>query len=227
MKENICNIPIHDIFGETCGCPICRIEKMLEDIYVEYTTGPAMMAPDVRIITNKKGFCKKHFDLMAEKGPRLSNALILQTHLDEINRNLLPQNGRKTPTKAQQKGIGELMSSCYICDRIEHDTVHFLSTVFAEFCEDENFRKSYESQEFLCLSHYSLVMKCVKKHSKIKRAYKKEFITATNNLCKKYLESLVDDVTKFSKMYDYKNRGKDFGTSKDSIERSIDFLCGK
>ena len=30
MKETICTIPINDIFMPKDGCPICRMEKMLE-----------------------------------------------------------------------------------------------------------------------------------------------------------------------------------------------------
>ena len=58
MQETICTIPINDIFAETDGCPICRMYKMIEKQYVEYITGAAMMAPDVRVETNKKGFSK-------------------------------------------------------------------------------------------------------------------------------------------------------------------------
>ena len=38
MKENICTIPINDIFRETDGCPLCRMIDMVEQQYVEYIT---------------------------------------------------------------------------------------------------------------------------------------------------------------------------------------------
>lgn len=53
MKPNITTIPITEIFEETEGCPICRMHRMLEEQYVEYITGAAMMAPDVRVKTNE------------------------------------------------------------------------------------------------------------------------------------------------------------------------------
>ena len=64
MKENICTIPINDIFRPKDGCPLCRMEKMLEEQYIEIITGDAMMEPNIRIETNKKGFCGNHFDKM-------------------------------------------------------------------------------------------------------------------------------------------------------------------
>lgn len=227
MKENICSIPINDIFNEKKGCPICTMYEMLQKNYVEHTTGPAMMAPNIRVITNKKGFCKKHFDMMVEHGPRLSNALILQTHLDEIRTTVLNNKGDKMPSKAQLQAIDEIQSSCYICDRIEHDIKHLLKTVFVEYSKSEEFRQTYKSQEFLCFEHYNLLMKCMLDKKAIDKKYRNEFIEDTNTLCKKQIDLLYDDITHFTKMYDYNNRGKDFGNSKDSIERSVDFLSKK
>ena len=77
MKETICTIPINDIFMPKCGCPFCRMESMLEEQYVKFITGDAMMEPNIRIETNKKGFCHRHFSQMFEKGQKLPNALIL------------------------------------------------------------------------------------------------------------------------------------------------------
>ena len=67
MKETICTIPINDIFMPKCGCPFCRMESMLEEQYVKFITGDAMMEPNIRIETNKKGFCHRHFSQMFEK----------------------------------------------------------------------------------------------------------------------------------------------------------------
>ena len=71
MKETICTIPINDIFMPKCGCPFCRMESMLEEQYVKFITGDAMMEPNIRIETNKKGFCHRHFSQMFEKGQKL------------------------------------------------------------------------------------------------------------------------------------------------------------
>ena len=96
MKETICTIPINDIFMPKDGCPICRMEKMLEEQYVDFITGDAMMVPDVRIQTNKKGFCHRHFSQMFVKGQKLPNALILESHLQEmLQKNLNTKVGQR------------------------------------------------------------------------------------------------------------------------------------
>ena len=105
MKPNITTIPITDLFSETEGCPICRMRRMLEEQYVEYITGDAMMAPDVRIQTNKTGFCHRHLSMMVNTGPRLSNALLLQTHIDELRKTAFPKKLSDPPSKANLERI--------------------------------------------------------------------------------------------------------------------------
>ena len=73
MAEKIYTIPINEAFdktleSETPDCPLCLLRRMLEKNEIERITGAAMMEPDVRIETNKKGFCRRHFDMMTGGG---------------------------------------------------------------------------------------------------------------------------------------------------------------
>ena len=68
---------------------MCRMRQMLEERKAEYITGSAMMEPSVRIKTNEQGFCFRHFDMMVRLGKRLSNALILESHLQLIEEELI------------------------------------------------------------------------------------------------------------------------------------------
>lgn len=45
-----------------------------------------MMEPDVRIKTNEQGFCKTHYDMMFTRKNRLGMALMLESHLAEIKK---------------------------------------------------------------------------------------------------------------------------------------------
>jgi len=67
MREDICTIPVSDVFEVNDGCPICRMYDMLQTRAVDYITGAAMMEPDVRVVTNKKGFCGTHLYKMVRK----------------------------------------------------------------------------------------------------------------------------------------------------------------
>ena len=223
MQPNIATIPITELFTETAGCPVCRMRRMLEAQYVEYITGAAMMAPDVRIITNRVGFCHRHYSMMVNTGPRLSNALLLQTHIDEVRGKVFPQKNADPPSKQMLAAVRELDHTCYVCDRIDHDVLHLLRTVYAQFGKDEEFRAQYRAQDYICLDHYALIMENVNKKVMDKRTLAL-FYEETNRLAKGYMDTLYDDVTHFASMYDYRNRGGDYGNSRDSIERAVNFL---
>lgn len=223
MKETICTIPINDIFNLHDGCPFCRMYEMLENQYATFITGSAMMEPNTRVATNKKGFCPRHFEKIVEVGKRLPVALILETHLAHISDEILPKKAGKPDKKALAK-VDEITESCYICDRIQFDIEHFLQTVFVEWANSEEFRKLYKAQDFICLRHYSQVMKyaTVKMPSKHLSAFHEDTLTLTRN----YLDTLKADTTHFCRMFDYRNRDADWGNSKDAIERDIKFLSG-
>ena len=69
MRDDICTIPVTDAFEENDGCPICRMYDTVEKRILEYIMGAAMMEPDVRTVTNKTGFCEKHYrNMMGKRG---------------------------------------------------------------------------------------------------------------------------------------------------------------
>ena len=224
MREDITTIPINDLFRPKNGCPICRMEEMLEKNYVSFIVGDAMMEPNIRIETNRKGFCHRHFSKMFTNGQKLPNALILESHLKSIMENVLPQKAGKPDKKALEK-IEELSSSCYVCDRIDRDIHHLLSTVLSEYEKTEEFRALYREQPYICLNHYALIMRDATAKGGISSKNIKSFHEDTLALSKAYLAELKEDITYFCSMFDYRNAGNnDFGKSIDAIERSIEYL---
>lgn len=223
MKETIVTIPINDLFAPKDGCPLCRMESMLEQQYCEFVTGDAMMEPSVRVETNKKGFCRRHFVKMSEAGQKLPNALILETHLQEILEQHIPQRPGK-PDKKQLAALGEMMDSCYVCDRIEKDMHHLMSTVFVEWGKSEEFKKLFQEQPYICLPHYKFMMQAAMGKGGVPSKQLADFHADALALTKAYLESLKKDISHFVTMFDYRSKGQEWGTSVDAIERSIAFL---
>ena len=227
MKETIVTIPINDIFKPKDGCPMCRMEEMLEQQYVEFITGDAMMEPSVRIETNFKGFCHRHFSKMSQTGKKLPNALILESHLQEILEKLMPKKLGSKPDKKQLEAIKNELHSCYVCDRIERDMHHLMATVFVEWAKSEEFRNLYKEQPYICLKHYQFVTETAMAKGGMPSKHLADFHADTAALAKNYLESLKADISHFVTMFDYRSRGQEWGTSIDSIERSIAFLTGE
>lgn len=224
MREDICTIPISEVFEPREGCPICRMRNTLEARVTEYITGAAMMEPDVRIVTNRMGFCHDHFSMMLKKGSRLSNALILESHLKEIEEHIF-SSGHSLPGKKQLQTAQALEKSCFVCERIEWAMTRMFDTIFRLWQQEEEFRTLYSEQPFLCLTHYTALMQASEKG--ISKKNSAAFTRATSCLALHYLEELEKDVTHFCRMFDYRNNGGDWGNSKDAIERAIAFLTSR
>lgn len=222
MRQDICSIPISEIFEPKDGCPFCRMRDMLEDRMATYITGAAMMEPDVRIETNRLGFCKTHFDMILERGSRLSVALILESLLDEVDKDMLKPG---LATKKLLSRAKERDESCFVCENIEKNMTHLSLTVLKLWQEEAEFRQLYSAQTHICIPHYYSVLKTASE--KMNRKNLPIFAKETARLCSDYMAEVKKDITHFCRMFDYRNAGGDWGNSRDSIERAIAFLSAR
>lgn len=227
MREDITSIPISEVFEPRDGCPICRMRNRLEERVVEYITGAAMMEPDVRIETNKLGFCFTHYQQMLKKRNRLSVALMLESHLDEMEKQIfagLPLLGKSADK--QGKDAGRAAGSCFVCRQVDWAMERMVASVCRLWEQERDFRKLFEEQPCLCLPHFSQLTAA---SASMNKKYAPDFNKAAAVLCRNYLTELRGDVSHFCKMFDYRNNGEDadWGNSKDSIERAVWFLTSR
>ncbi|MBR5523898.1 MAG: hypothetical protein IKU51_01345 [Clostridia bacterium] len=224
MRYDITNIPIAEVFEERDGCPICRLRNTLEKRAVEYITGAAMMEPDIRIETNKKGFCLEHYRQILGQRNRLSVALMLESHLDEMEKQIFagpPLVGKNA--KKQAKDATRTACTCFVCDQMNDAMDKMLATVCRTWEGQKEFRQLFEEQPCLCLPHFSALVSTAAGHmSKKEQPF---FAKEASRLAHNYLTELRGDVHHFCEMYDHRNAGNnDWGNSKDSIERAVWYL---
>ena len=148
MRESILTIPISEIFEPKEGCPICRMRNMLEGRTVEYIMGAAMMEPDVRIETNRAGFCSVHFSQMLKQKNRLSLALMLQTHLDETRGQLFSRKKLFEPKNSRKKRLSEINESCFVCEKVDWGMERLMRTFFEMF-RDAQFKAFFGAGIYL------------------------------------------------------------------------------
>lgn len=226
MRESILTIPISEILDPKEGCPVCRMRNMLESRTVEYIMGAAMMEPDVRIETNRAGFCSAHFTQMLGQKNRLSLALMLQTHLDETRDQLFSRRKLFEPKNARKKRLSEINESCFVCEKVDWGMERLMRTFF-EMYKNPEIKQLLSEQEYICLPHFDLLQSIAPNY------LQKQELDSFNELCgqltRKYMDTLYEDVSKFCSMYDYRSSGKDadWGNSRDSIERAIGFLTSR
>lgn len=223
MRENICSIPVNEIFEEKDGCPFCRMHDILEERVTEFIMGPAMMEPDIRIETNRLGFCREHYAQMQKKGNRLSLALMLQSHLAELEKDLFQKTIFINRAKQAEKSKKQL-STCYTCSQIEQYEKMLTVTFFKLWQKEKNFRENFKAQPVLCLSHYAGIIDAGR--TALDKKNFEAFSKDATEVAQKSLRELKQDIDRFCSMFDYRNAGKDAGTAKDAIERSIKFLTG-
>lgn len=82
--EKIYSIPVTEAFEKDCECPVCAMYNRLEQDAVDYAMGPSYMEADIREVTDRMGFCRKHIRMVAAKGNTLGMALVLKTHFDKL-----------------------------------------------------------------------------------------------------------------------------------------------
>ena len=225
--EQIYTIPVNEAFeasaaDKSCGCPFCALYNKLENDELELILGASMMEPDVRIKTNKTGFCRTHYDMMFVRKNRLGMALTLESHLDQLKKELRDGGLGGGVGNKPIKRIGELEQSCYVCDRISFNFEHMVETAVLLWNSDPDFPKKLESQPYFCLPHYKKFLQYGQ--SKLPKKKVQEFAKQVEAIEERYLEELKDDVSWFCKKFDYRYNEEPWYNSKDSVERSIKFL---
>ncbi len=227
MRDDICTIPVSEVFEENDGCPICRMRNIVEERILTYILGDAMMEPDVRIATNKSGFCKEHLNKMMNRRGRLQLALMLETHIKEVNGNIFSKKFLNPADKKAGK-IEKLSDSCFICDKMNWGFDHMIETIYRTYEKERDFRNLFDNQPQFCMPHYQLLIQGATK--KKMPDYYKEFSNNLTRITANYSKNLCDDISKYCKMYDYNNnKGNetDWGEAKTAVERTVAFLNGE
>ncbi len=227
MRESILTIPVNEIFEPKEGCPICRMRDMLEKRTVEYIMGAAMMEPDVRIETNRLGFCKTHFDMMLKQKNRLSLALMLQTRIETVEKEVFSKPTLFEGQKSKVKSLVKNNSTCFVCSKVDWAMERLMVTVFEQYKTSKEFRELFKEQEFICMPHCEML--CSLSESELDKRTAADFKDDVISLSRKYIAELYKDVSHFCSMFDYRNNGEnaDWGNSRDSVERAVEFFTSR
>lgn len=212
LRESIYTIPINDLFSNKCGCPLCRAKVEAEKRIADFILGPAMMEPDIRMETNRLGFCKEHLTYLSNHKNRLSLALMLQSRIKEINRDA-----------AKPKALKAKLGHCFICEKLEVAEKKNAESIVRTFSENRDFRTLFSEAEGLCFPHFAALLSAAEKCG---GKAKKEFTKAATEVFHKKAQKIESDIDGFCAMFDYRNNteGNDFGELKNAVENASDFL---
>ena len=183
-----------------------------------------MMEPDIRIKTNELGFCGKHFGIMLSKKRMLGMGLMMESHLTEVKKKISARSLLKDPSAASMAALTKLNGDCYVCSRIKRNLDSMISTAVYLYENENEFKKKFKSQPYFCIPHYTALIGYASK--KMSKKLFRELFDTAREVENKYAETLGTDVSWFCKKFDYRYDEEPWYNSKNSVQRSIKFLCG-
>lgn len=229
--EQIYTIPVNEAFEKVqeegfCTCPFCLMYNRLEANELDLILGASMMEPDVRLKTNEAGFCDTHLGLMFNRGKRLPLALMMESHLDAVAKDIEGNMSLFLNKTADNtvKRLDKLENSCYICDRIEYNFSRMIETAALLWQSDQKFHDKVTKAPFFCLAHYHKFVKSAKE--RLSKKDFAEFYKTVTEIETNYFEKLRADVSWFCKKFDYRYENEPWGDAKDAPERARLFLGG-
>lgn len=238
MKVQIDTIPVHEAYETADECPFCYLQRVTEQKAIRYTAGPcaSYMEPDVRAATDRQGFCPTHFKKLYDYGNSLGNALMMQTYMIGLRKELDQQlNDFELPDKKPLFGkreykelpltrwLREKRESCFLCSKVNYNMHRYYATFF-HLIKDESFRKKVEDSKGMCLCHMEKLLESADEH--LQNGQREWFYATLSNLQRKNFARVQEDLDWFIEKFDYRNAGADWKNSKDAVSRTMQKLSG-
>ena len=239
MKEKIDTIPVNEAFQSEDECPFCHLERAVEQRVIKYTLGPgaSYMEPDVRLATDREGFCGVHFKKMYDYGNSLGSALIMQTYFvslfEEMSREMedfqIPGKRSVFSKKNNQEESSlirwarQKQSSCFICNKIEYNMERYYHTFFA-LIKDAEFRSRVEGTKGFCMRHFLQLMEAAA--DKLPNDQREWFYHTVFDLMRENMARVKGDLDWFIEKFDYRNASADWKNSRDAVSRTMQKLQG-
>ncbi len=246
MKEKIYTIPVNEAFSTDCECPLCVLEKQLEQEALDYYLGPSLMEPDHRLETNKMGFCRQHFEMLYNRQENtLGLALILETHLAYqidslkkavkcsvisakttglIKKVFSQEKSAATPSKALGAHLSQQNKRCSMCSKVSYTMDRYMDVMFYLFFVDNEFEKKLKNTKGVCFNHLEMICTSASKYLSPKK--QEYFLSVLMDIQMNNLERISNELNWFTKKFDYRNSDAPWKTSKDAVIRTIEKLSG-
>jgi len=234
MPDHIHTIPVLDALRDPQGCAFCVMHKKLENDAIQFIMGPAYMEDDVRMATNRVGFCKRHLDAMYKEQNRLGLSLMLHTHIQQINKDInaiikgrLPsplfgKDPNSVVTKLKNH-LSATHSTCYVCDKIESTFERYIDTFLYLWGKGGEDAKLILSQKSYCLPHF---IQLLSNAERLGRGKRDKFLDDITPAWQKLMQEMEEDLDWFIQKFDHRNADAPWKNSKDALPRALSLLGG-
>ena len=226
-KETVDTAVIVRHYEEAKGCPHCSFEREADAYEVDRLLDGNMMIECIRMETDARGFCADHYAKLVNARSRFSVAVMLESHLREIQNVYLEKNNPKKGKGSLGCKLTELDGDCYICRRMTCHMDLFEEGVAVLWKKREDFRELFSKKGNLCMHHYARQLAACEKE--LDNNTYRDMSEAMYQNVKRNLDKLADEAKFYVSRFDYRITGadKNFGTCADVLERVGEFLHGK
>ena len=239
MREQIDTMPIHEAYESGDECPFCWLERQAEQSAIRYTVGPcaSYMEPDVRGVTDRKGFCREHMKKMFDYGNALGNALMMQTYyaglLEEWEQEMqtFVRPAKRSIFRKKKPGgenkllnwVKQRQNTCFLCQRMEYNLDRYFATFFV-LIQNPEFRELVEGGKGFCMRHFAQLLENAQEH--LPNGQREWFLKTVPDLMLENMARVKADLDWLVAKYDYRNASKPWGNSKDALPRAMQKLQG-
>lgn len=246
MKEQLYKIPLKDAFRADDECPFCYIERNVEQSALDFVLGPdaSYMQDHVRAETDRTGFCREHYRKMFAYGETLGNALILETRLKLLIREMKKEFKAYAPerrtgikdklvkdTSSARDGnsvsrwVHDKESSCYICNHVKRNYDRYLATFFVLYKEkDGEFLDLIKDGKGMCLHHLADVLDAAPLYLNEKEQRELRAILFAG--MEENMDRILTDIDWLEKKFDYRYKDAEWKDSKDAVQRAMQKIAG-
>lgn len=231
MKEQLYTIPVNEAFEVKCECPVCAMRHRLKENAIEFTLGPSYMEDDIRMETDRVGFCTEHVQELYGRQNRLGLALMLKTHADrtireaeKLSKGYQPEKKGLFGKKAEGEApllcyLRNLQEECFVCKKIEDVFERYIVTVFYLYEQEEEFREKIKGCRGVCNEHYRLLLAEAPKRLSASRM--EQFIKNINEAYLNGMKRVRDDLSWFIDKFDYRYANEPWKNSRDALQRMM------
>ena len=200
---------VHDAYGRPGECPLCLLEEDAEKTYLRSFQHSRVMEPNVRVQTNRQGFCPGHFRKLYDGENKLGLGLVVHTHLQSLRRIVEAEldslvksaggrNGRDRAA-AEAAALAKRNGSCFICGLLDADVQRYVVTILYLWSKDPEFPPVFRASRGFCIPHFARVLD---QASTAMRADRFErWLADAVPLMKASLESLDGDLRAFTQLH--------------------------
>ena len=237
MKYQIHTIPVLDALREPGGCAFCAMKRRLEENAMAFMNGRSYMEEDVRMETNRLGFCAKHLKALYAEQNRLGLGLMLHTFMQQFNKDVgdaeknniagipIPRAKKNNLTERLRKHFAEVNDSCYLCDMVEGTFARYVDTFLHLWSVNKDAADLIRNQKGYCVPHFTVLLETAGKALPFDKQEK--FLREVLPAQKDYMREMEADLDWFTQKFDYRNADAPWKNSREALQRAIKMLSSE